>query len=212
MSKRIALSNFSTENTSLQVSLSQNAISLFEDELENYLGENVLVTALNSGTAAIHIALQLLDVCKGDPIICQSFTYIATVNPVMYLNATPIFVDSEKDTWNMCPVRLEEAICSSIKSGNKPKAILFVHTYGMPAKMNEIIQVAKKYSIPLVEDAAEALGSEYDGQKCGTFGDFGILSFNNNKIITTFGGGALVCKSKKNERKSNFFSNTSKKQ
>ena len=160
--------------------------------------------ALSSGTAAIHLALILLDVQPGDYVICQSLTFSASANPIRYLGATPIFVDSEPETWNMCPMALEKAI-NACKNGkiehptsniqppaSSPKAIIPVHLYGMPAKMDEIMSVAAKHNIPVVEDAAEALGSHINGQQCGSFGDFGILSFNGNKIITTSGGGALL--------------------
>ena len=167
----------------------------FEKALEDYLGENSYVAALSSGTAAIHLALILAGVEKDDEVICQSLTFAASAFPILYLGAKPIFVDSEKDTWNMCPDFLEQAIISRISYRKKPKAIIVVDVFGMPAKMEEIVAVANKYNIPLIEDAAEALGSEYKGRKCGTFGDYGILSFNGNKIITTSGGGALVCRS-----------------
>lgn len=166
----------------------------FEQDLENYFGNQTHVGALSSGTAAIHLALILAGVQPNDEVICQSFTFSASANPIAYLGATPIFIDSEIETWNMCPLLLEEAIKERIANSEKPKAIIVVHLYGMPAKMEEIGAIAKKYEITLIEDAAEALGSEVNGQKCGTFGDFGILSFNGNKIITTSGGGALVCK------------------
>lgn len=168
-------------------------VNAFEEDLENFLEENKKVVALSAGTAAIHLALIQLGVSTGDEVICQSFTFCASANPVTYVGATPIFVDSEEDTWNMSPVLLEEAIKDRIaKTGKKPKAIVPVHLYGMPAKMDEICAIANKYNIPVLEDAAEALGSEYNGQKCGTFGHFGALSFNGNKMITTSGGGALV--------------------
>ena len=185
-------------------SINNEAIIEFEREMENYFKNNKKVVALNSGTSAIHLALILGGVQKGDEVICQSFTFVATVNPVIYQKAKPVFVDSERDTWNMCPKLLEEAIKNRIKKGKKPKAIIVVHLYGMPAKMDEILTIAKKYNIILIEDAAEALGSEYKGQKCGTFGDFGIVSFNNNKIVTTFGGGALICKNQKDKEKAVF--------
>ncbi|TXG37161.1 aminotransferase class I/II-fold pyridoxal phosphate-dependent enzyme [Seonamhaeicola maritimus] len=171
-------------------------ISNFEKDLENYLGEGNHVTALSSGTAAIHLALILAGVEKGDEVICQSLTFAASAFPILYQGAIPVFVDSERETWNMCPNYLEEAIKDRIKKGIKPKVIILVHIFGMPAKMDEIIRISKKYGIPIIEDAAEALGSEYNGQKCGTLGDFGIFSFNGNKVITTSGGGALVTKSK----------------
>ncbi|GHC58509.1 DegT/DnrJ/EryC1/StrS family aminotransferase [Ulvibacter litoralis] len=166
----------------------------FESDLENYLKEDVHVATLSSGTAAIHLALIMLGVTRGDEVICQSMTFSASANPIVYQGATPIFIDSEVDTWNMCPIHLEEAIKDRISKGKKPKAIIPVHLYGMPYKVDEINAVAQKYGIPIVEDSAEALGSTYKGQKCGTFGDISILSFNGNKIITTSSGGALVTK------------------
>ena len=168
----------------------------FEEDLQRYLGSDKHIVTLSSGTAAIHLGLIQLGVRPGDEVICQSFTFSASANPIMYLGATPVFVDSERDTWNMCPVLLEEAIRDRIAvTGKKPRAIIPVHLYGMPAKMDEILQVAGRYAIPVLEDAAEALGSRYKGQFCGTFGEFACLSFNGNKIITTSGGGALVCRS-----------------
>ena len=158
-------------------------IDAFENALELYFGEHKKVAALNSGTAALHLALILAGVSKNDEVLCQSFTFVATANPIIYQGAIPVFVDSEKDSWNMCPVLLEAAIIDRISKGKKPKAIIVVHLYGMPAKMDEILAIAKKHKIVVIEDAAEALGSSYKGQKCGTFGDFGILSFNGNKII-----------------------------
>lgn len=163
----------------------------FEEDLQNYL--NIPhAAALSSGTGAIHLALILLGVTQGDEVLVSTFTFSATVNPICYQGAIPVFIDSERDTWNMDPVLLEEAIKDRISKGKKPKAIMVVHLYGMPAKIDDIMAIARKYQIPVIEDAAEALGSEYKGQKLGTFGDFGILSFNGNKIITTSGGGALV--------------------
>ncbi|WCC42847.1 DegT/DnrJ/EryC1/StrS family aminotransferase [Tenacibaculum finnmarkense] len=176
----------------------------FEKDLENYIGENSSVACLVSGTSAIHLALILSEVGLNDDVICQSMTFSASANPIKYQGANPVFIDSEKDTWNMCPIALEEAIEKGISKGKKPKAIIVVHLYGMPAKMDEISAISKKYGISLIEDAAEALGATYKGQKCGTFGDFGILSFNGNKIITTSGGGALVCKSEKDKQKAIF--------
>lgn len=176
----------------------------FEQDLENYLGDNVKVAALSAGTAAIHLALVLCGVKLDDEVLCQSFTFSASANPITYQGAKPVFIDSEKDTWNMCPIALEEAIKDRISKGTKPKAIIVVHLYGMPAKIKEIATIATKYEIKLIEDAAEALGSTYKGQKCGTFGDFGILSFNGNKIITTSGGGALVCKTDEEKQKAIF--------
>ncbi len=168
----------------------------FEKDIEEYLGEDVFVGALSTGTAAIHLALQLVGVQAGDEVLCQSMTFSASANPIVYLGATPVFIDSEKDTWNLCPVHLENSIKDRISKGKKPKAIVAVHLYGMPYKVDEINKVAKKYDIAIIEDSAEALGSTYKGQKCGTFGDISILSFNGNKIITTSGGGALVSRDK----------------
>ena len=163
----------------------------FEKELGEYTGTKA-VAALSSGTAAIHLALILLDVKSGDEVICQSFTFSASANPIVYQGAIPVFVDSEKETWNMSPEHLRAAITDRIAKGKKPKAIIPVHLYGMPSKMKEIMAIAKEFEIPVIEDAAEALGSEINGKACGSFGEMGILSFNGNKIITTSGGGALV--------------------
>ncbi len=168
----------------------------FETDIASYLGEGVHVAVLSSGTAAIHLALILLGVQKDDEVICQSMTFSASANPIIYQGATPVFVDSEKDTWNISVDFLEEAIKGRIKKGKKPKAIIPVHLYGMPCQMNEILKMAAEYGIPVIEDAAEALGSEYFGKKAGTFGNISILSFNGNKIITTSGGGAIVSKNK----------------
>lgn len=165
----------------------------FEADLEKYIGENKHVVALSAGTAALHLALVMLGVKAGDEVICQSFTFAASANPITYLGATPVFVDSELDTWNMDPQLLEQAILDrKAVTGKYPKAIIPVHLYGMPAKMDEIMTIANRYGIPVLEDAAEALGSTYKGQACGTFGEYGVLSFNGNKMITTSGGGALV--------------------
>lgn len=163
----------------------------FEADLQAFTGAGH-AAALSSGTAALHLALILLDVKAGDEVICQSFTFSASANPIAYQGATPVFVDSEKDTWNMSPEYLEVAIKDRIAKGKRPKGIIAVHLYGMPAKMDEISAVAKKYDIPVIEDAAEALGSHIQGKMCGTFGKLNILSFNGNKIITTSGGGALL--------------------
>jgi len=176
----------------------------FENDLANYLGDDEKVTALSSGTAAIHLALILLGVETGDEVICQSLTFSASANPIVYQNATPVFVDSEDETWNMSPYFLEEAIKDRIKRGKKPKAIIPVHLYGMPCKINEILHVANEYEIPVIEDAAEALGSLYFGKHAGTFGQVACLSFNGNKIITTSGGGAIVSKNKKYIQKAKF--------
>lgn len=181
-------------------------VNAFEEELKNFIEENKEVVALSAGTAAIHLGLIQLGVQAGDEVVCQSFTFCASANPVSYLGATPVFVDSEEDTWNMDPVLLEEAIKDRIrKTGKKPKAILPVHLYGMPAKMDEICAIATRYDIPVLEDAAEALGSEYRGQKCGTFGTFGALSFNGNKMITTSGGGALIVADEATKKQTMFY-------
>ena len=178
----------------------------FETALEKYIGNDVKVACLSSGTSAIHLALVLAGVKKDDEVICQSFTFSASANPITYQGAKPIFIDSEINTWNMCPVSLENAIKDRIFKGKKPKAIILVHLYGMPAKIDKICAIASKYEIKLIEDAAEALGSTYKGKRCGVFGDFGILSFNGNKIITTSGGGALVCGTEKDKQKVIFLS------
>lgn len=177
----------------------------FESDLKQYLKTEKEVAALSSGTAAIHLALLQAGVGHDDEVICQSFTFSASANPIMYLGAQPIFVDSEFETWNMCPKHLEKAIEDRIQKGKKPKAIVMVHLYGMPCKLSEIQGIVQKYEIPLIEDAAEALGSTYKNQPCGTFGDYGILSFNGNKIITTSGGGALVCPTESTKQKTVFY-------
>lgn len=179
-------------------------VTEFEESLASYLGEGVEVAALSSGTAALHLALILLDVKAGDEVICQSMTFSASANPIVYQGAKPIFIDSEEDTWNMSPKYLEEAIKDRILKGTKPKAIIAVHLYGMPYQVEAIQAIAKNYEIPLVEDSAEALGSSYKGKPCGTFGDLSILSFNGNKIITTSGGGALVSPTKELKEKAIF--------
>ena len=178
----------------------------FEEDLKKYLNDDVEVGALSAGTAALHLALIILGVKRDDEVICQTFTFSASANPIAYQGATPIFIDSESETWNMCPLALEEAIIDRVAKGKKPKAIVVVHLYGMPAKMDEILAISKKYEIPVIEDAAEALGSTYKNKNCGTFGEMAILSFNGNKIITTSGGGALVCKSKEQKDKAVFLS------
>lgn len=179
-------------------------VNAFEKTLESYLKQDSLVASLSSGTAAIHLAFILSGVERGDEVLCQSFTFSASANPIIYLGATPIFIDSEPDTWNMCPIHLEEAIKDRIKKGKKPKAIMAVHLYGMPFNVSQLKAIAQQYEIPLIEDSAEALGSSYKDQKCGTFGDISILSFNGNKIITTSGGGALVTKNKALKEKAIF--------
>ncbi len=181
----------------------------FEEDLKSYLfsaphkrsGE---VAALSSGTAALHLALIILGVERGDEVLCQSLTFAASANPIMYQGATPVFVDSEPDTLNICPYHLEQAIKDRIKKGKKPKAIIAVHLYGMPYKVEEVHSIASRYEIPVIEDSAEALGSSYREQKCGTFGELSILSFNGNKIITTSGGGALVTRDTKTKEKAVF--------
>ncbi|MGN7705907.1 aminotransferase class I/II-fold pyridoxal phosphate-dependent enzyme [Chryseobacterium sp. D764] len=178
----------------------------FEKDLEQFLGENAKVAVLSAGTAALHLALIECGVQHGDEVICQSMTFSASANPIAYCGGIPVFVDSEPDTWNMCPKALREAIEDRIQKGTKPKAIIVVHLYGMPAKMDEITAIAQEFQIPVIEDAAEALGSTYKGQACGTFGRFGVLSFNGNKIITTSGGGALVCHTQEDKDKTVFLS------
>ncbi len=177
----------------------------FEKDIQDYLGQDVHVAALSSGTAALHLALKLAGVSQGDFVLCQSMTFAASANPITYQGATPVFIDSEPDTWNMSPELLEEAIIDLSKKGKKPKAIIVVHLYGMPAKINEIMAIAQKYDIPVIEDAAESLGSHVNGQMTGTFGDYGILSFNGNKIITTSGGGALITKTEEDKQKAIFW-------
>ncbi|WP_295231765.1 aminotransferase class I/II-fold pyridoxal phosphate-dependent enzyme [uncultured Chryseobacterium sp.] len=186
-------------------SIGQN-IDEFEYSLAQYMEVDNHVVALNSATSAIHLALIMLGTGSEDEIITSSFSFVASANPIAYCGATPIFIDSEKDTWNMCPVALEEAVKDRISKGKKPKAIIVVHLYGMPAKMDEILKIAEEYDITVIEDAAEALGSSYQGRACGTFGRFGILSFNGNKIITTSGGGALVCHNQEDKDKAVFLS------
>ncbi len=182
----------------------------FENDLAAWLGEKsaspLHVVALSSGTAAIHLALVMLDVGPGDEVICQSFTFAASANPIVYQGATPVFVDSEPGTWNMDPELLRQAIDDRLRTtGKLPKAIIPVHLYGTPARMDEINSVASAYGIPVVEDAAEALGSEYSGRYCGTFGTYGALSFNGNKMITTSGGGALICPDEESARRVKFY-------
>ncbi len=180
-------------------------ISNFEKKLAA-LSQNLNVAALSSGTAAIHLALILLGVQKNDNVICSSFTFSASANPIRYLGANPIFIDSEKESWNMCPELMNKAIKDGIKNNKKPKAIILVHLYGMPARIDELISVANKFEVPIIEDAAEALGSKYKDKSLGTFTDFGVYSFNGNKIITTSGGGALVSSNKKKIEKAKFLS------
>lgn len=185
-------------------------ITEFENDLKKYLSQDNYVTVLNSATAAIHLGLILLDVKAGDVVICQSMTFSASANPILYQGATPVFVDSELETWNICPIALEKAIIETINKGHIPKAIIAVHLYGVPYKIDEIRDVADKYNIPILEDSAEALGSSYKGKKCGTFGDISVFSFNGNKIITTSGGGAIVTSSYKLKEKAEFLASQAK--
>ena len=190
-------------------------VDAFEEALRDYLvknsgetleGEERHVVALSAGTAALHLGLLLLGVGRGDEVVCQSFTFSASANPIAYQGATPVFVDSEPGTWNMDPVLLEEALKDRLrKTGRLPKAIIPVHLYGMPGRMDEILEVAGRYGVPVLEDAAEALGSSYKGRRCGTFGEYAALSFNGNKIITTSGGGALVCRTEEEARRAKFY-------
>lgn len=185
--------------------LGQNVLE-FEKCLCSYTGAKECVV-LSSGTAAIHLALIILGVKTGNEVLCSSFTFCASANPIVYQGAKPIFVDSEKETWNMCPELLEKAIEDRLaKTGRVPKALVLVHLYGMPAQMDKIMTIAERYQIPVIEDAAEALGSTYKGQHLGTFGDFGVYSFNGNKMITTSGGGALVCENRKWADRARFLS------
>lgn len=184
-------------------------LAFFEEQLENYLTSGY-VSALNSGTAALHLALILLGVQAGDEVLVQTHTHIASANPVVYLGATPVFIDSEIETWNLCPNTLEEAILDRISKGQKPKAIIAVHLYGVPFKVDAIRAISNKYNIPILEDSAEALGSSYKGKKCGTLGDMGIFSFNGNKIITTSAGGALIVNTQKLKSKAIFLATQSR--
>ncbi len=177
----------------------------FEEDLSKYCSVKH-AAALSSGTAAIHLALIILGIKQDDEVICSSFTFSASANPILYQHAVPVFVDSEEDTWNMDPSLLEEAIKDRISKGKKPKAIIVVHLYGMPAKMDEILSIAAKYEIPVIEDAAEGLGARYNDKALGSFGDMGVLSFNGNKIITTSGGGALLSENEEYIKKARFLS------
>jgi dTDP-4-amino-4,6-dideoxygalactose transaminase len=185
-------------------------ISGFEQDICQFLGKNIHATTVNTGTAALHLALILLGVQRDDYVICQDLTFIATANPAVYLGATPVFVDSERETWNMSPDFLETAIKDCLKKGKKPKAIVWVNLCGMPAKIEEIRQIAQTYKIPLLEDAAESLGSKYKGDYCGTFGDIAIISFNGNKIITTSNGGVLLSKNRAFTDKARFLASQAK--
>ena len=181
----------------------------FEDEISRF-SNGYEVAVLSSGTAAIHLSLILLGIKKDDIVLCSSFTFSASVNPVIYQGATPVFIDSEPETWNMDPVLLEDAINNYIKIGRKPKAIILVHLYGYPAKLDQVLEISNKYNIPIVEDAAEAIGSKYKDQPLGTFGEIGIFSFNGNKIITTSSGGALISKNKEFIKKAKFLATQSR--
>lgn len=182
----------------------------FENLLQNFLNDSKYSVALTSGTAAIHLSLIMLGVKSEDYVISQSLTFTASANPIKYLGANPIFVDSESDSWNMCPYALEKAIKYSISLNKKPKAVVCVHLYGMPGNLDDISSICDKYDIPLIEDAAEALGSTYKGRKCGSFGYYSIFSFNGNKIITTSGGGALICNSTKEKDRAIFLATQAK--
>lgn len=224
MNKRIWLSlaqmggeeqNFIKEafDTNWVVPLGPN-VNGFEQDLKHYHAlEKQEVVALSAGTAALHLGLVMLGVERDDEVICQSFTFSASANPITYQGAKPVFIDSEPDTWNMDPSLLREAIEDRIqKTGRKPKAIIPVHLYGMPAKMDEITAIAQEYEIPILEDAAEAIGSEYKGKKCGTLGAYGALSFNGNKMITTSGGGALICPSREAADRVTFYATQAREQ
>ncbi len=186
-------------------------VDAFEKQLETFLGCGKYVAAVSSGTAAIHLALVMLGTGKGDEVICSSFTFAASANPIVYQGAVPIFVDSERETWNMSPELLERAIKERKRiTGRIPKAIIVVDLYGMPAMMGEIMEIANSYGIPVVEDSAEAMGSEYAGKPCGTFGEYGIFSFNGNKMITTSGGGALICNTEETKHRALFYATQAK--
>lgn len=185
-------------------------VNSFEKDLETYLNHGTYVVSLNSGTAAIHLALILLNIGNGDEVICQTKTFVASVNPVRYVGAKPVFVDSENETWNMCPDLLEKAIKDRISKGIKPKAIIAINLYGMPYNVKRIHSLSEQYQIPVIEDSAEALGSRFDDRPCGTFGDISILSFNGNKIISTSGGGALISKNKEIKEKAVFLATQAK--
>lgn len=185
-------------------------IENFEKDLQTFLGSGVYVSLVSSGTAALHLALRMFGVSPGDYVICQSFSFIASASPIIYQGGVPVFVDSEPDTYALCPQALEDAIHYCLKKRKKPKAIIAASVYGMPFKVKEIKALSERYEIPLLEDSAEALGSSYQEKKCGTFGDLSVLSFNGNKIITTSGGGALISKSEKEKEKIDFWANQAK--
>ena len=186
-------------------------VDKFEKSLEQFLRHKKYATVVSSGTAAIHLALVLLGIQREDEVICPSFTFIASANPVIYQGATPVFVDSDPDSWNMSPILLEQAINERIRiTGRVPKAIIVVHLYGMPAMMDEVMEIARHYEIPVIEDAAEAMGAEYNGKLCGTFGHYGIFSFNGNKMITTGGGGVLICPTEVEKQRALFYATQAK--
>lgn len=192
-----------------QIATNGQFIATFENKLEEKFNAGNVI-ALNSGTSSIHLALHLLGVGPGDEVICQAFTFIASTNPVLYLGAKPVFVDSETETWNMCPDTLEVTIRDRLQKGKKPKAIIVVNLFGMPANLPAIMEIAQKYEVPVIEDAAESVGSRIGDQYSGTFGDLGIYSFNGNKIITTGGGGALVTSNRFMANKSRYLSTQAK--
>ncbi len=181
----------------------------FESQIKAFTGSKYVV-ALNTGTAAIHLALKALGVTKDDYVLVSTFTYVASVNPILYLGAIPFFIDSEMETWNMDPVLLRAAVEKLIHENKKPKAIILVHAYGMPAKVDEIVAISQHYGIPIIEDAAEAIGSYYKGKHVGIFGEIGTLSFNTNKIVTTFGGGAILTDNREHYEKILFWSTQSR--
>ena len=175
----------------------------FEELIQNYIGGGYAV-AMNSGTSAIHIALTLLNIKEGDTVLCSSLTFVASANPILYIKAKPIFIDSQESDWNLCPKALKIAINDQINKGNKPKALIVVDLLGMPADYDKIIDICKEHSIPIIEDSAESLGATYNNKKCGLFGDFGVFSFNGNKILSTSGGGALICKTKEQAERAKY--------
>ncbi|WP_439881668.1 aminotransferase class I/II-fold pyridoxal phosphate-dependent enzyme [Pontibacter sp. MBLB2868] len=204
------------EKNYVQKAIEDNWVSTFGPNLPGFEHDICQHTnarhavALSSGTAAIHLALRVLGVGPGDEVLCSTFTFVATANPILYLGATPVFIESEADTWNMCPDTLQETIEERLKLGKRPAAILLVHLYGMPAKLKKIMAIANEYNIPVVEDAAEALGSRYSGHQVGTFGRIGVFSFNGNKIVTTSGGGAVITEDAALAEQARFFSNLAK--
>ena len=204
------LDYFKTTMESNWISTVGPNIASFERSIEDVFNKNLKAVALNSGTSAIHLALKMLHIGAGDEVICQTFTFCATVNPILYCGATPIFIESEQETWNMCPVFLEEAIKDRLKINKKPKAIIVVDSYGMPAKWDELLEISNRYEIPIIEDSAEAFGSMYKGRLCGSFGNYSILSFNGNKIITTSSGGALLCKDEQDKERAIYLSTQAK--